>query len=396
MEIVKHFCLEWYSNKSESDKISKVVESIVHAWNRASLPLRSTSSIRLKVKNLITRFKSIVATRTKSNQTQEKKESDFLEKSKKLFDVVDQDLEITLSEVRNNFLIDQRSNRCLTFFDLDLNEDNLGGDDQNHDSDLSAASVDDDVEMLSEQEYSSESSYDPPSSDDDETPPKKKLKRETIKALDDAGLSFRQMQKVSQAFIKEFDGNHLDYCIASSTFHSNSTRIRNESVQRMTEEMKHRSSKLVLLFDTKTYNQLNSAHLPKEKRIAMIAYSEGLHFGLGINVVENGAADTLSQSLYDASIEFNLTHRTVGLVCDTENANVGYYGGTCAKYEDKVQKQFLQICCRHHIHEIVLKKVCEKVCGKSSTPDFSFEGSNEIKTKWKHMNKQNYRSLDED
>lgn len=87
--------------------------------------------------------------------------------------MVDQDLEITLSEVRNNFLIDQRSNRCLTFFDLDLNEDNLGGDDQNHDSDLSAASVDDDVEMLSEQEYSSESSYDPPSSDDDETPPKK-------------------------------------------------------------------------------------------------------------------------------------------------------------------------------------------------------------------------------
>lgn len=154
--------------------------------------------------------------------------------------------------------------------------------------------------------------------------------------MDDAGLSFRQMQVVSEAFVKQFNENPNDYCIAASTFHSNSTRIRHETVENISEQLKHRNSKAVLLYDTKSFHELNAAHLSRKKRLAAVLYNEGIHFSLGINVIENGSADTLSSHLYDTSVEFNLLNRIVGLVCDTENANIGYRGGTCRKFETKI------------------------------------------------------------
>lgn len=395
MDVVKCYCFEWNSNKTDNARITRVVKSIENVWNRAGLPTRSVPSIRLKVKNLITSFKSIVSTRMRSNESQEKKENDFLDKSKRLFDVIDQKLEGKLCAVKLSFLVDQRNSRHFTFSDLYCNENNLECIDV--DNTQIDCSMDIEIEeILSEQGYESDSefSYHPSSSDDDVVSvPKKKLKTETIRSLDDAGLSFRQMKKVSEAFIKEFDENPEDYCIGTSSFHSNSTNIRRIKTENISTEIKDRNSKSVLLFDTKTCSQLNSAHLQREKRLAIVLYNEGCHFGLGINVVENGTADTLSDNLYEVSTQFNLPNRIIGLVSDTENANIGYRGGTCTKYEEKIQKQLLQFRCRHHMFEIMLKKICEKLLGTTRTPCFSFEGSDQIKIEWKHINKGNYRSL---
>lgn len=82
--------------------------------------------------------------------------------------------------------------------------------------------------------------------------------------------------------------------------------------------------------------------------------------------IDNGTADTLSEKLQDMTIELNFVQRIVGLVCDTEVTNTGFHGGACSKYEMKIQKELLRLCCRHHIPEIVLKKVCELLLGKSS------------------------------
>lgn len=165
------------------------------------------------------------------------------------------------------------------------------------------------------------------------------------------------MQQAARAFIEEFDVNPRDYCIAVSTFHSNSTRIRSALVEDITKEIKNSDSKLVLLFDTKSCTQLNAAHLPREKRLALIVFSQGSHYGLGVNIVENGTANILSDAMLSTAIEFNLARRLIGLVSDTEVANTGYNGGACVKFESKIDKPLLRLCCRHHIMEIVLKKV---------------------------------------
>lgn len=400
IDVIKLFCSEWTSNKTENEKIARVVNSIKSSWDQAGLPSRSNPSIRMKVKNLIIRFKSIVSTRTKCSDAQKKREREFLENSNRLFDIIDQQSESKLCVMKSLFLSDQRNDRRMTFVDLNLNENaDFNLMESANERDNSMESEDGEFETWSESEYdsASESNYYPSSSDDDDYSPKKKLKIDTIKAMDDAGLSFRQMQVVSEAFVKQFNENPNDYCIAASTFHSNSTRIRHETVENISEQLKHRNSKAVLLYDTKSFHELNAAHLSRKKRLAAVLYNEGIHFSLGINVIENGSADTLSSHLYDTSVEFNLLNRIVGLVCDTENANIGYRGGTCRKFETKIQKPLLQICCRHHVMEILLKKVCYKLLDKGKTPGFSFKGSDEININWKQINKRNYRPVvDED
>lgn len=160
--------------------------------------------------------------------------------------------------------------------------------------------------------------YEPSSSDDDIVPKKKKkLRLATIQKMDKAGLSFRQMQKVAEAFIEEFDRDPREYCIAVSTFHLNSTRNRNTEIKgifliHMSYEMKYRDSKLVLLFDTKSCKQLNAAHLPIEKRLAIVLHNERSHFGVGISTISNGTAEILSDQLLDITNDFNLANRIIG------------------------------------------------------------------------------------
>lgn len=155
--------------------------------------------------------------------------------------------------------------------------------------------------------------YEPSSSDDDIVPKKKKkLRLATIQKMDKARLSFRQMQKVAEAFIEEFDRDPREYCIAVSTFHLNSTRIRNTEIKGMSYEMKYRDSKLVLLFDTKSCKQLNAAHLPIEKRLAIVLHNERSHFGVGISTISNGTAEILSDQLLDITNDFNLANRIIG------------------------------------------------------------------------------------
>lgn len=393
LDVVKLYCNEWDSRKAQSEIITWVVESIIAKWNLAGIPVRANSSIRLKVKNLLDSFKSILSTRRRSTEIQVTKETDFLEKNLVLFDIVNTKLETELCGTKKAFLCDQRTVRNQHLSALNLSRDNPESFDGNI-TDNSNASQDS-IGTCSDSE--NDCDYSPSSSSDlEDSNPKKKLKLSTIQAMDNAGLSFRQMTQVSHAFINEFGEKPSEYCLGVSTFHSNSIRIRRMIVEKMSEDMKKSNSKLVLLFDTKTFTQLNAAHLPRGKRLAIVLYSCKVHYGLGLNPIENGSAETLSDQLQSNTIELNLKNRIVGLVCDTENTNTGYFGGTCIKFELKIQKELLRLCCRHHILEIVLKKVCYGLLDPNETPNFGFRGFDQLKIRWNQLDKTDFQPLDFD
>lgn len=104
----------------------------------------------------------------------------------------------------------------------------------------------------------------------------------------------------------------------------------------------------------------------------------------------------MRDELWNCAVEHNLLNRVIGLVCDTENTNIGLYGGTCVKFETKIEKELLRLCCRHHILEIILKKVCYFLLGSNETPNFSFEGSDQLKSHWKNLNTNDFDPLDEE
>lgn len=287
LDVLKLYCSEWNSTGANSDKITWVVDSIKKIWKEADIPIRDTTSIRLKVKNLVDKFKTILRTRRKSTVAQVKKEDAFIENNRLLFDIANQRSRVELCHVKRMFLNDQKNSRLQRISDMhscgneriDVSNDSDSGMSDSEDD----HAVDDDTTCENDIGCESDNDYSPSSSDYDESPPKKKLKPSTILSLDNAGLSFRQMQQVSRAFIAEFGEKPSDYCLGVSTFHAHSTKNRKETATRMYEEMKNRSSKLVLLFDTKTYRQLNAAHLPRKKRLAIVAFNERTHYGIGSN-----------------------------------------------------------------------------------------------------------------
>lgn len=391
MDLVKLFCSKWLSKESDAEKITWIIDCLEQTWNKAGIPTRHTASIRSKVKSNLMKFKSILNTRRQSTPLQVEKENAFIEKNRVLFDIVDQKSESKLSHMKKIFLSDQRNNRNQIFSDLNSTENSSEELIDNQLSDDSMMSVDSPATESTEE---NDSEYCPSSSDEEETIPKKKLKQATIQKMDEAGLSFRQMQHVAHAFIEEFDENPDHYCLGISTFHSNSTKIRKVTVEKMSEEMTNRKSKLVLLFDTKTFNQINAAHLPREKRLAIVAYNERTHYGLSLSPIENGLANTLRDELWNCTVRYDLNNRIIGLVCDTENTNTGFRGGTCTKFELKIEKEILLLCCRHHILEIILKKVCYCLLGSNETPHFNFEGADQLKSRWRQLNTADFLPLE--
>lgn len=115
-----------------------------------------------------------------------------------------------------------------------------------------------------------------------------------------------------------------------------------------------------------------------------------------MNSIENSTADTLCDELQSCAIEHNLLDRMIGLVCDTENTNIGFYGGACVKFEMMTGKELLRLCCRHHIMELILKKVCYCLLGSNETPHFNFEGLELLKFQWEHLDKSDILPLGEE
>lgn len=111
LEVIKLYCSEWNTMTCETEKIARVVNSIIEIWNQAGIQIRSVPSIRQKVKILVDNLKSIIKSRRKFDARQLKKENDFLAKSACLFDIVNQKLECKLSSMKKLFLHDQRNVR---------------------------------------------------------------------------------------------------------------------------------------------------------------------------------------------------------------------------------------------------------------------------------------------
>lgn len=188
LDILKLFCYEWKSNKNDAEKITRVVNALMHIWNEAGIPIRTTASIRLKVKNLIKTFKSLLCSRRRSTVLQVSRENDFLIKTSKLFDIVNQSAEKKLCENKKIFLKDQRSDRIQNVSDINLNEFDSGSIyDYHTDDTMESTSSDTEISCDSED---SDDDYSP-SSCEEELAPKKRLKQTTIDKMDRAGLSFR-------------------------------------------------------------------------------------------------------------------------------------------------------------------------------------------------------------
>ncbi|KAL7290585.1 hypothetical protein TKK_0015350 [Trichogramma kaykai] len=71
--------------------------------------------------------------------------------------------------------------------------------------------------------------------------------------------------------------------------------------------------------------------------------------------LEDQKAITIAKAVYKAVYDSGVIHQIQGVCCDTKAANFGRLGGAVHLFEQMMEKDLLQLACRHHVHEISKK-----------------------------------------
>lgn len=378
-------------NLSFTQKISELIREIKHVYQNAAIPLIHTEHIRLKLKSLIERAKLIISTRKSNTQTQKQKEEDFLRKisSQADFAAINDDISIESDSLDspNNFENSQNSS------DFEISNEEQNEIDYNTDVeyDEHMQIVDDNDYSASDEENSDHSDYKPPIK-------KQKISNEILKKIHmecGQNASFRVMSSFIRIGIEIAGGDPDHHNVSKSQLCKQLGKFREDEKNRKIEQMKNSNAKLLLQFDTKSVFKLNKRHLGSKERLVIIFRNDTDVIPFGPFSLDDHRAETIANKIIGIIEEYELQYRIIGIVCDTENTNTGWFSGVCVRIEEFLQKELLYFMCRHHIYDLVPKHVGQFLFGETSAPTFDY-GCSELKAAWEHLNLNRFSPYDEE
>ncbi|KAK3910236.1 polyprotein [Frankliniella fusca] len=128
----------------------------------------------------------------------------------------------------------------------------------------------------------------------------------------------------------------------------------------------------------------------KADRLPVVVTGKGTEKLLGIPELKHGSGESIASAVVSLLREWDLQEKVFGLVFDTTSTNSGRWGGACVLIQQKLNKELLELACRHHVLELVLGAVFENTVGLSKTPDFLY--GDMLKKKWDALDKEKYRT----
>jgi hypothetical protein len=103
-------------------------------------------------------------------------------------------------------------------------------------------------------------------------------------------------------------------------------------------------------------------------RLAVLVSGEGIMKLLGVPQLPNGAGETQATAVYNLLTDWGIADRVRLMSFDTTASNTGLQAGACVLLERKLKTDLLNLACRHHIHELIVARVFDKLMGSSSGP----------------------------
>ena len=92
---------------------------------------------------------------------------------------------------------------------------------------------------------------------------------------------------------------------------------------------------------------------------------------LGAPETPDGTGFAEAEVVKEVMEEWGVKEEVCGLVFDTTSTNTGADMGACKFLEDWLGKPMLWLACRHHVHELHLKRVCQGIFGQTKDPGVS-------------------------
>lgn len=105
------------------------------------------------------------------------------------------------------------------------------------------------------------------------------------------------------------------------------------------------------------------------ERIAVLASYNGTSKFLGAPKVLSSSGANISDVVYQKVVEWGIADQVKGISYDTTASNTGKNIGAAVLLQKKIGQKLINLPCRHHIYEIVLRSVFEKKLSPSSAPN---------------------------
>lgn len=371
--------LKFYShfgrNSLENERINTTVRGIERCYEYAGIPTRHSESIRIKLKRLLRNFKDLLAKRKVPWMAQRRKEMDFANRIRSLFEVTVN--EALLSAIQARFLQDQRTNRE-EFFEMHPTNTAIENSQQNEGQKNTFEQHFTDVLMNDDSDgvqpnivFSDDPDFVLSSDSEPEIQigvRKKCIPNELLEIIGETKASYRVSESLLGVGIELAGGFVDEYVISKSTIWRKISRMRSTKKESVLQDFKSSHSKIILQFDCKRFHKINGRHVGNDERIIILCHSENNNVTMGLFIIRSHSGLDCSSKIIEMIVEYNLRERMVGIVCDTENVNSGRFNGVCNLVEINLKKNLLHFMCRHHIHEVVLKAVFREIFGKSSGP----------------------------
>ena len=107
----------------------------------------------------------------------------------------------------------------------------------------------------------------------------------------------------------------------------------------------------------------------KVDRLPILVSSEKFTKIINVPALQDQKGSTTASAVYAALKDWGLIDLTVGLCCDTTNANLGYKGGAAVILEGFMDKDLVYLACRHHMFELILRAAFEVKFPGTSGPN---------------------------
>lgn len=104
-------------------------------------------------------------------------------------------------------------------------------------------------------------------------------------------------------------------------------------------------------------------------RIAVLVSYNGTAKLLGAPKIISGTGENIAAAVHNILVEWNISEKVVAASFDTTSTNTGIGQGACVLLNDLLDRKLINLACRHHIYELVLKSVFEVKYGPTSGPE---------------------------
>lgn len=364
-------------------------------------------SIRSKVKRLVSSVKAVIETRKSSRVKQIEKEQKISAQLNQLFEVTQN--EALLSFEKREFLLDQRtvreklvSNFHLRFISRNLpstsnqiqqsmmsslpstsnqsrsnaNEIANAFDSENDESDDSASTMD----------FDDSPDFVPSGRD---VTIKTPLNHDEIQNLSKCGGSYRTMEKVLSIGIKAAGGDPNQFSISKAALWGQLSKFRASEKSAIQEKISSSNEKVLIHFDEKDMPKINQKHIGKDSRLVVVSHTQTNDFALGLPILESKTADSITNEIVGLCENHDLLNRVIGIVCDTTSTNTGENTGVCVRFQDELERDLLNILCRHHVYEVHLSRAFRSTFGQIEATTVTI--FDQLKLEWPQIKEYGYR-----